>query len=421
MYPQQQAPKVSRLSVAGWVLYDLANTIFSINVISLYFSLWVVNVMGGTDQQYGNASGLAMALILVTAPVIGALSDQSPRRLPFLMVTTLLCVGFTMFLGLGGLAASLAIFVVAVYFHEAGIIFYDSLLAEVSTEENRGRVGGLGIGIGYVGSLIGIGTGLLVLHLRPGDYGLLFRITAVLFLLFSVPAFVFVRERRRLVPRFGLGAVPRAFGQIRQTAARARRYPNLTRFLVGRVFYTDGANTLTVFMGIYVTNEIGFSQRDAQLVLLVGIVAAIIGGICWGFVVDRVGPKRTLNVVLCLWMALFLLAAGIPVLGLPSGLFWLVAALGGIALGGTWSADRPYMLILSPPRYLGQFYGLYSMVGRFSAVIGPVLWGLIVNTLGWGRPAAILGLLVMVLVAFFILQPVSDARQTWSPAELAQA
>ncbi len=417
----QSARHISRLGVGSWVLYDLANTIFSINIVSLYFSLWVVSAMGGTDQAYGNANGLSMLLMFVSAPVLGALSDQAPRRLPFLAVSTVVCIGFTLLLGTGGLLPSLAFFVIANYFYQGSQIFYDSLLPEVSTEENRGRVGGLGVGIGYFGSIIGIAVGMLLLPERPdpGDYTTVFRVTGLLFLVFALPAFFLIRERSRRVSPFGVGAVRRALVETKQTVQRARQYRGLARFLFGRVFYTDAANTLIVFMGIYVTQEMAFSTDQAQLLLLASIPAAVVGGLVAGVSVDRFGPKRTLNVVLLLWMFVLALTIAIPVLDLPPALFWVVGSLAGVALGGTWSADRPYMLRLAPPRYLGQFYGLYAMVGRFAAIIGPLLWGFVVNTLDLGRPAAVGSLLALLVVGYVVLQGISDEPRSWSVDELA--
>lgn len=416
----QPGRHISRLSIGSWVLYDLANTIFSLNIVSFYFPLWVVGVMGGTDQAYGNASSISMAAMFVTAPVLGALSDQTTRRLPFLITSTVVCVACTLLLGAGGLGLSLLVFVVANYFYQAGLIFYDSLLPEVSTEETRGRIGGLGIGIGYLGAILGNRLGAVLLRGTPttGDYVAVFRATAVLFLLFALPAFLFIRERPRKAPPFGLASVRNAFGETRQTIRRARGYPGLGRFLVGRIFYADAANTLIAFMGIYVTKELGFTGAQTQLVLLVGTLTAVVGGLVWGVVVDRFGPKRTLNIVLVLWMFVLGLAVAIKWFALSPSLFYIDAALAGVALGGTWSADRPYMLRLSPPRYLGQFYGLYAMVGRFAAIIGPALWGLIVTTLQWGRPAAVASLIVLVAISFVILQGVSDAPRAWSVDDL---
>lgn len=412
--------RVSILAVASWALYDLGNTLFSFNVISLYLPLWVVNDMGGRDADYGLANSLSMALMLFAAPLLGALSDQGGRRKPYLVVTTLLCVAFTALLGQGGLGTTLLLFVVANFCYQAGLIFYDALLPAVSTPENRGRIGGIGVGVGYVGSFVGVGIGLLILSSDPGAKPLVFQVTAALFLLFALPCFFLVREPRRLDARpFGADAVGEALRQLRQTVARVRAYPGLARFLVGRVLYADPANTLIAFMGIYVTNEVGFGERDTQLLLLAGIAAAIVGGLSWGVVVDRLGPKRTLDAVLGLWMATFGLVAAVGGLNLPGWLFWIVGPMAGIALGGTWAADRPLMLQLAPPRYLGQFYGLYAMVGRFAAILGPLLWAGIVDGLGLGRPVAVLSLLVMVVISWLILRPVPSRARAWGPEDLA--
>ncbi len=412
------APAVPKRAVAAWALYDLGNTLFSNNVISLYFPLWVVNDMGGRDGDYGLANSLSMALMFVCAPLLGALSDQAPRRMPFLIASTLVCCAFTALLGTGGLLLSLACFVIANFVYQAGLIFYDALLPSVSTEENRGRIGGLGVGVGYLGSFIGIGLGMTLLRADPAAKPLVFQLTALLFCLFAIPCFVWVRERRRPAARpLGGESVRRALAELRETVARLRDYPALARFLVGRVFYADAANTLIAFMGIYATRETGMTERQVQILLLVGIAAAVASGLAWGPVVDRIGPKRALNAVLGVWAVVLAAAAAIGYGLLPNVVFWLVAVLAGVALAGTWTADRPFMLRLAPPDRLGQFYGLYAMVGRFAAIMGPLLWTAIVDWLDWGRPAAVLSLLVMVGIAAVILAPVGDARRVWGAGE----
>ena len=401
-----------RRAVIGWILYDLANTIFSIAVVSNYFPVWIVDDLGGSDADVALANGAATAVVLVVAPFLGALSDRPPGRVPLLAVSTALCCALTASLGSGGLAPSLLLFVLASIAFQSGLIFYDALLPAVSTEENRGRVGGLGVGIGYLGSMVGIGTGLAV---RAGGGGepVIFRLTALLFALFAVPCFIWVREDRPATPP-PLGHGLLAFGaDLRRTMKQVRRYPPLVRFLLGRVLYTDAANTLIIYMGIYATSELGFSDRDKDVLLLAGIVAAVGGGVAWGRVVDRTGPKRALFAVLGLWAATLVAAAVIPLLGLPRGWFWPVAALAGVALGGTWTADRPFMLRLTPPAELGRFFGLYAMAGRFAAILGPLAWALVVDGLGWGRPVAVLGLLVMVGLGAWILAPVDDSRRSW--------
>jgi UMF1 family MFS transporter len=155
--------------------------------------------------------------------------------------------------------------------------------------------------------------------------------------------------------------------------------------------------------------------------MLSAISFAVAGGFAWGRVVDRIGPKRTLDIVLLLWMVIFGMAAAIGFLHLPIAFLYVVAALAGIGLGGTWSADRPYMLRLTPPDRVGEFYGLYGMVGRFSAITGPVLWAattyFTVERGGaselTGQAWAILTLLAMVVVSFVILRNVTDEKRDW--------
>jgi len=413
------ARRISPRSVVAWAAYDLGNTIFSFNILSLYLPLWVVNDMGGRDSDYGLANSVSMGLMLLTAPLLGALSDQARRRVPYLMVSTLVCVSLTAFFGQGGLATTLGLFIVANFAYQAGLIFYDALLPAVSTERNRGKIGGIGVGVGYVGSFVGVGIGLLVLARDPADKPLVFQLTALLFLLFALPCFFFVREPPRAGAKpLGLASLRSALGELAQTTRRVRQYPGLGRFLVGRVFYADAANTMIAFMGIYVTNEVGFGEQQTQLLLLSGIAAGVVGGLLWGVVVDRVGAKRTLFAVLTLWIGVFALAAAIGGLGLPAGLFWIAAPLSGLALGGTWAADRPLMLQLAPPRYLGQFYGLYAMVGRFGSIAGPLMWSWIVDGLGLGRPVAVLWLAVMVIISMAILAPISNRHAAWKPEDL---
>ena len=421
---------IARRAVVGWVLYDLANTIFSMGVVSVYFSLYVREAVGPqrADSVYGIITAVSMGLIFVVSPLLGAMTDRAPRRMPFLVTSTLVCCGCTALFARGPFAVSALLFIVANAAYQAGVQFYDAMLPEVTTEENRGRIGGIGVGIGYLGSYIAVGVGLL---LHPVDYARYFTIVAALFVIFAVPCVLFVRERGNPHPRpvLGSGAIRESTRQTIDTLRQGQRYPGLLRFLVGRVFYTDAVNTVIAFMSLYTTNVAiaaglgaDAGRQQAGYIMLSAISFAVAGGFAWGWVVDRAGPKRTLNAVLALWIAIFALAAAIGFLRLPIAWLYVVAALAGLGLGGTWSADRPYMLRLTPPDRVGEFYGLYGMVGRFSAITGPVLWAattwLVVERGGasevTGQACAILLLLAMVVASAVILRPVTDEQRDWN-------
>ena len=420
---------VPRRAVVSWVLYDLANTIFSMGVVSLYFSLYVRDRVGAAraDSAYSLISAISMGTIFVISPLLGAMTDRARRRMPFLVWSTLICCACTALIARGPYALSAVLFVIGNGAYQAGLQFYDALLPEVTTEDNRGRIGGIGVGVGYLGSYLAIGIGLIF---GTADYALLFTIITVAFLVFAIPCFLWVHERGNPHPRpvFGLTMIKESTRQTLETLRSGHRYPGLLRFLVGRMFYTDAINTVVSYMSLYTLNVAiasGLTADEgkvkAQVILLSAITFAVIGGFLWGQLVDRIGPRRTLNIVLWLWMGLFAFAAAVGMLRLPLRSMYIIAAVAGVGLGGVWAADRPYMLRLTPPDRIGEFYGLYGMVGRFSAVTGPILWGLTTYiavergglTPLKGQSIAVLTLLVMVIVSYVILQRVTDERRNW--------
>ena len=431
-----QTRVIPRRAIVSWIVYDLANVIFSMGVTSLYFSLFVRTAVGSerADSLLGRISAVSMGVMFCLSPLLGAMTDRARKRMPFLMWATIICCAATALIGRGPFAVSAVLFMVANGAYQAGVQFYDSLLPEVTTEQNRGRINGIAIGLGYIGSYIAVGTGLVMSKLSKGHpfpFGNYFLFVGIAFLALATPCFLFVRERGNDNPRpiFTYDAVAESLRQTIQTLREGHRFPGLLRFLVGRAFYTDAINTVILFMSLYTVNvaiSTGLTKEDgeqkANLVLMVAISAAIVGGILWGFIVDRLGPKRTLNIVLGGWVITFTLAAAIGFLHLHIMWLFVVACTAGICLGGTWASDRPLMLRITPPERVGEFYGLYGMVGRFSAVTGPLIWGattwIIVEKSGMpvltGEAFAILSLLAMVLIAFTILRSVSDAPRDWN-------
>ena len=421
---------IPKRAVASWILYDLANTIFSMGVVSLYFSLWVRDEVGAdrADVVYGIITAVSMGIIFVISPLLGAMTDRARRRMPFLVVSTVLCVAFTVMIARSGYWVTMLAFIFANAAYQAGLQFYDALLPEVTTEENRGRISGIGVGIGYLGSYFAVGIGFLP---QSADKPFLFTAIAIAFLLLSIPCFLFVKERGNPNPRpvFGLAMIKESTHETLRTLRGGSQYPGLIRFLVGRVFYTDAINTVISIMTLYTVNVAvasGLSETDgegkARLIMLSAISFAVLGGFMWGWLVDKLGPKRTLDLVLWLWVATFSLASAVGLFSLPWQSLFLVASMAGVALGGIWSADRPLMLRLTPPDRIGEFYGLYGMVGRFSAIMGPLVWGFVgwvcITTLGmapaFGQGIGVLVLLAFVFVAKRILGPVTDEPRDWA-------
>lgn len=421
---------ITRRAVWSWWTYDLANTIFSMGVVSMYFSAYIRSHVGAgrADALYGNVSAVSMAIIFVVSPLLGGMTDRARRRMPFLVVSTIACVALTAVLGSIGFWPTMLAFILANAAYSAGLQFYDAMLPDVSTEENRGRVGGIGVGIGYLGSYIAVGVGFAfgTEHLPP-----LFIAIAVVFLALSIPCFLFVKERGNKHPRpvFSWAATVESTRDTIRTFREGEKYPGLIRFLIGRIFYTDAINTVISIMFLYTlnvadANGLTASQGSAagMRIMMVAITFAVLGGFMWGRIVDRIGPKRTLNWVLRLWVFTFLAAAAIGLLTLPLWVLYIAASLAGIGMGGVWSADRPLMLRLTPPDRIGEFYGLYGMVGRFSAITGPFVWALVAKATiesglmapAEGQGVGVIVLMMFMLLSYWILRKVTDEKRDWS-------
>jgi MFS transporter, UMF1 family len=403
----------ARVAVA-WSVYDFANTIFSFAVVSSAIGLWLI-----ADERFGERDGNFILSIAVVAsvglnalvsPILGALSDRGGRRLPFLLFFTALCVVPTAFIDAAGAQLGVVLFVIANFAYQAALIYYDATLKTVSRPETRGRLSGIGVGIGYAGTVFA-GLFMLVLGIGVDDR---FLAAAVLYALFAIPIFLFVKESGP-IGRVTLADVTGSLTQLRTSVAHARDVPGLLRFLVGRFFYSDAVNTIIVVMSVVTTKAKGMTDAQALQVLLLLTVVAIVASFGWGRLVDRLGPRRTLMIVLASWaVGLVLGAISLSVEG-PVGLvmFLVAGAILGSGLGGVQVADRVLMVRLSPPDRIGEFFGLYGLVGKGSQVIGQLLYGVTLfvffDTLGVGAyQLAVVTLLGTMLLGAWILRPVSD-------------
>jgi MFS transporter, UMF1 family len=295
----------------------------------------------------------------------------------------------------------------------------------VSYPETRGRLSGIGTAIGYCGTVF-VALLIFFLDVPVADR---FRLTAVLFLVFAIPIFAIVREPRARDERpITLADIVASFGQLRASIDHARQVPGLRRFLVGRFFYSDAVNTVIVVMSVVAVEAVGLSKQTTNLVLLSLTLVAIVMSFVWGALTDRLGPRRTLIIVLVSWAVGLVLGAfslslnGTDATGAPTpsasglALFLVAGAILGSGLGGVAVADRVFMVRLSPPARVGEFFGIYGLVGKASQVIGQALYGAIVfllfDSMGVGAyQVAILSLIVTMLIGLWLVWPVRD---TWA-------
>ena len=404
----------SSVEALAWAFYDFANTIFSFAIVSFAMSLWTIRFLGEGPGTFWFTAAVSVSVLLnaIVSPVLGAMSDRVGRRKPFLAVFTVLCIVGTVVIGLVDIRLGLIAFAVANFAYQAALIYYDALLPDVARPIARGRLSGIGVALGYCGTLL-VGVILLMGITVEDDRSTpaTFALVAGLFAVFAGPLFLLVRERERAGTSFSAADAARSFGQLAKTVMHARESPGLLRFIVARFFYSDPVNTAIAVMSSFAVFAVGFTEGQALQVLLVLTVVAVIASFGWGFVADRWGPRRTLFAVLAVW------AVGLAILTLFLSTipFLFAGALLGAGLGGVGVVDRLMLLRLTPPDRIGEMFGLYGLVGKFSAVVGPIVYGAIVATLldSLDRGAyqvAIASLFVLLLVGIAILRGVPEGE-----------
>lgn len=391
-------------AIHAWALYDFSNTVFSMNIISLYFALWVTVDKGGQDILYSMALSVSMLAVAVSVPIFGAISDQTGRRIGPMILLTLICVAGTAGIGLlDNLYAALALFVVANYAYQAAMLFYNSMLPTIARGINPGIVSGYGVALGYLGSI----AGLLMVKpfVNQGGRSAAFVPTAIMFLIFALPSFILIKD-----PAPTHSARPnikQAFLTLKQTLSEIRTRHDLFHFLLVHFLILDVVNTAIAFMSIYANKVIGFNDSQLTAFLITSTVTAMISAYFIGWLVKTKGTVWAYWLVLWIWVA----ALSIAVASQSATMFWAVGPLAGMGMGGVWVVSRPLLAELSPAEKIGEFFGLYGLAGRMSSIIGPMLWGTIVllleNTQTLKYRAAIFALLLIALAALLLFRPLA--------------
>jgi UMF1 family MFS transporter len=414
---------------AAWSLYDFANTIFSYAIVSTAIGLWLT-----APEHFGQAVGqlvqgltiaISVGLNALVSPILGALSDRGGARMPFLLFFTALTIVPSAIIGPTPAVVGATLFTIANFAYQAALIYYDATLSNVSKPESRGKLSGIGVGVGYMGTVFTAVTLILLGITTSPDP--IFLIAGILFAVFAIPIFLIVRDPPKTHgTRVTWADAKGSLGQIRVTIDHARGVPGLLRFLLGRFFYSDAVNTLIVVMSVIAVRALGLTQGEFLVVSVVLTLVAIGASFGWGWLTDRVGPKRALVTVLASWVVGLLIAvASIGTAGTTLSLALLVVggAILGSGLGGVQVADRVFMIRLSPPARLGEFFGLYGLVGKGSQVVGQLLYGAIIflffDSLGnVAYQIAILSLLVTMGIGLWLIWPVSDRWTGTDEAEV---
>ncbi len=414
-------PGVAKREVWAWAMYDFANSGYTTVVITAVFNAYFVASVAGNAPWATLAWTLALAvsyaLIMVTAPGLGAYADLGRAKKRLLAVTTLGCVAGTMALGAvgpGDVGLAVVLVVVSNYFFGTGENLIAAFLPELARGRAMGRISGLGWGLGYIGGIVTLGACLAyVAHAQAAGRGaeafvpVTLWITAGLFALASLPTFLWLKERGN-PGQMGAGrrAVSGAYQRMLDTLRHAMDYPDLARFLLCIVFYQAGVQAVIALAAVYAQQAMGFDTQQSIVLIMVVNVTAALGAVAFGHVQDRIGHKAAIAWTLAGWLLTILLAW----FATGSALFWVAANVAGLCLGASQSAGRAMVGYLSPYGHRAEFFGLWGLAVKFSSILGPITYGLAVWLSRGDHRLAMLTLSIYFLAGLGILATVDVRR-----------
>lgn len=392
-----------------WTLFDFANTSFSIVVVTFIYAVYFKKVVAEGkpigDLYWSLGTSIAMIITAIIAPILGAIADYSAGKKRFLLFFTLLCILSTAALftvGQGDIWLGLLLFVFANVGFEAGLVFYDAFLPEITVPKNYGRVSGYGFAMGYLGSLATLA--IVFPFIQAQLIRESFIVAAVFFLVFSLPLFIYLKDTRKNVDN------PESFvtigiKRVWNTISHLKYHKNLALFLLSYFFYIEGVNTIIFFSGNYASTTLGFSDTELLIFFLTVQTTAILGSVVLGILADSIGQKKTIIITLIMWMITVFIAY---IITDKSG-FYLVGLIAGAAMGSSQSTSRSLMSKLTPPERKTEFFGFYSFFGKSSAIIGPLVFGFVSFITGNQR-IAIISIGFFFLTGLLILLKVYDPK-----------
>lgn len=402
-------------------MYDFANSSFTTLVVTFIYATYFTEAIA-EDSNSGTfywslAVGISAILVALVSPYAGAIADQGGYRKRFLLISTILGVAATTMLYFplpGQIYFALITFVIANFAFEIALVFYNAFLPELAPTEKIGRVSGFAWGLGYLGGLLCLVIALVTLVLpeepmfglstEDGQY---IRATnllvAVWYALFSIPVFLLVKEEKTDTIKFSRKLFSEATKQFVNTFHEIRRYKDIFRMLIARVFYNDGLVTIIAFGAIYAVGTFGFSTQDTLVFGIVLNVSAGLGAIGFGYLDDKIGGKTTIQIT----NIGLILASLLAVFAQSATGFWVAGVVVGLLMGPNQSASRSLMGRFIPQDKENEFYGFFAFSGKATSFMGPILLGQF-TLLFDSQRAGVSVVIILFIIGMVILRGVNE-------------
>ncbi|MGZ4969347.1 MAG: MFS transporter [Methylobacter sp.] len=423
---RQLRGNASRKELLAWALYDFANSGYTTVVQTTIFSAYFVGVVAGAAQGlspglstllWSMAIGIANFIVMISGPLIGAIADHRACKKLFLLISSVGCITSTALLALvgpGDIWPGMVLVTLSAIMFASGENLIAAFLPEIVPKENMGKMSGYGWSLGYFGGLLTLGIclayitwakqhGLSETHFVP----VTLLITAAIFALAATPTFLWLHERAIPVTlNRNLSNLKISYARLAYTFKEAARFRDLLRFLITLAVYQSGVSTVVVLAAIYAQEVMGFDTQALIVLIMVVNVTAAVGAFICGHLQDRIGSVPTLAITLFLWI----IAVIVALLADKPALMWVAGNIIGLAMGASQAVGRALVSKFSPSERSGEFLGLWGLVNRLSAIVGPLSYGLINYWSNGNHRMSLLSTLAFFIIGLVLLLKVNENR-----------
>jgi len=425
---------VQKREIFGWAMYDFANSAFATTILAVIFNQYFATIVAGGERGveffgfrlHGAALftfsvALSMAISAVLSPFLGAVADASASKKRFLMVfcyTAILFTGLLYFVHAGNYWRGAVFFIIANIGFAGGNVYYNAFLPEISTDENIGRISGLGWALGYIGggALLAINLLMLKYPERLGFQTGYFTVqncffsVAIWWFVFSLPTFLFLRERaQKTLPSIGKSYFSEGYQRLQHTFRRIKTFKELTKFLVAYLIYNDGIETVIVMASIFGAEVLKMETGEIILFFLMIQGIAFLGSLIFGLLADTIGNKKTVMISLGIWSLIVIWAFRLGIIWDPKTEYWILGVLAGMVMGGSQAASRSLQGVFTPDTNSAEFFGFFAVSGKFASVFGPLIYGILIAITG-SVQSGILSVLLFFIVGMAILLTVNEKK-----------
>ena len=375
----------NRKEVLAWSLYDFANQPFTTIIVTFIYSAFFVKVIAENEQSgttmWANAISITAIVVAFISPILGAIADSGGYRKFFLIFFTWLCATFSILLYFpqaNDVSLALILFVIANISFEMGTVFCNSYLPDLSERSNSGSISGFAWGLGFFGGLAALFISLFLFpDLDSADIRKINILVGIWLLVFSIPTFLFVQDRRK--EKFKKAHFTNSFSSIRITFRSVSKYKLISQFLLARLFFNDGLITIFALGGVYAVAALDFSFNEVMQLGIVLNIAAGLGSFLFGYIEDKIGFKKIINITLFVLIIATLIAIYAPESYYSKELFWFAGVLIGLMVGPNQSCSRSLMAQLTPKEKLNEFFGFFALTGKATSFIGPLFFGIVTS------------------------------------------